>query len=104
MSSLSEIYLKKETLETLLKTITAKGDNGVSITISTSDDTNNYGQNVTSFVSQTKEQREAKAGKYYVGNGKVFWTDGKINVAKKKEDATAPAPAPSQESFNDLPF
>jgi hypothetical protein len=104
MSSLSEIYLKKETLETLLKTITAKGENGVSITISTSDETNNYGQNVTSFVSQTKEQREAKAGKYYVGNGKVFWTDGKITVAKKKEDVTAPAPAPSQESFNDLPF
>jgi hypothetical protein len=104
MSSLSEIYLKKETLETLLKTITAKGENGVSITISTSDETNNYGQNVSSFVSQTKEQREAKAGKYYVGNGKVFWTDGKITVAKKKEDATAPAPSPSQESFNDLPF
>jgi hypothetical protein len=104
MSSLSEIYLKKEVLETLLKTITAKGENGVSITISTSDETNNYGQNVTSFVSQTKEQREAKAGKYYVGNGKVFWTDGKITVAKKKEEASAPAPAPAQESFNDLPF
>jgi hypothetical protein len=104
MSSLSEIYLKKEVLETLLKTVTAKGENGVSITISTSDETNQYGQNVTSFVSQTKEQREAKANKYYVGNGKVFWTDGKITVAKKKEDATAPAPAPVQESFNDLPF
>ena len=104
MSSLSEIYLKKEVLETLLKTVTAKGENGVSITISTSDDSNQYGQNVTSFVSQTKEQREAKANKYYVGNGKVFWTDGKITVAKKKEEATAPAPAPAQESFNDLPF
>ena len=104
MSSLSEIYLKKEVLETLLKTITAKGENGVSITISTSDETNNYGQNVTSFVSQTKEQREAKANKYYVGNGKVFWTDGKITVAKKKEDVTASVQAPSQESFNDLPF
>jgi hypothetical protein len=104
MSSLSEIYLKKEVLETLLKTITAKGENGVSITISASDETNNYGQNVTSFVSQTKEQREAKAGKYYVGNGKVFWTDGKITVAKKKEDATAPVQPPVQESFNDLPF
>ena len=104
MSSLSEIYLKKEVLETLLKTVTAKGENGVSITISTSDETNQYGQNVTSFVSQSKEQREAKANKYYVGNGKVFWTDGKITVAKKKEEATAPAPAPAQESFNDLPF
>jgi hypothetical protein len=104
MSSLSEIYLKKETLETLLKTVTAKGENGVSITISTSDETNKYGQNVTGFVSQTKEQREAEVSKYYVGNGKVFWTDGKITVAKKKEDATASVPAPVQESFNDLPF
>ena len=102
MSSLSEIYLKKEVLETLLKTVTAKGENGVSITISTSDETNKYGQNVTGFVSQTKEQREAEVSKYYVGNGKVFWTDGKITVAKKKEEATAPAPV--QESSNDLPF
>ena len=60
MSSLSEIYIKKEVLETMLKTVIAKNEKGVSITISINDETNQYGQNLSGFVSQTKEQREAK--------------------------------------------
>lgn len=85
MSSLSEIYIKKETLETLLKTVNTKGEKGVSLTISIGDETNQYGQNLSGFVSQTKEQREAKKDKFYVGNGKVFWTDGKITKAEAKQ-------------------
>ena len=85
MSSLSEIYIKKETLETLLKTVNAKGEKGVSLTISIGDETNQYGQNLSGFVSQTKEQREAKKDKFYVGNGKVFWTDGKITKAEARQ-------------------
>lgn len=86
MSALLDFYLKEETLQTLLKTVQAKGEKGVSITVSLSDETNKFGQNVSGYVSQTKEQREAKADKYYVGNGKVFWTDGKVTVAVKKEE------------------
>lgn len=103
MSSLSEIYIKKETLETLLKTVNAKGEKGVSLTISIGDETNQYGQNLSGFVSQTKEQREAKKDKFYVGNGKVFWTDGKITKAEAKpKDIHEPVP---HETFSDeLPF
>src|SRR6188768_1603382 len=89
MGSLSSLYIKKETLEMLLKGVTAKGEKGIEITISINDETNNYGQNLTSFVSQSKEQREAKKEKYYVGNGKVFWTDNKISLAGKKEETNA---------------
>ena len=85
MSALADIYIKKEVLETLLTTIRKKGQKGVSLTLSINDNTNDYGQNVSGFVSQTKEQREANTAKYYVGNGKVIWTDGKIVVAEKKE-------------------
>lgn len=41
------------------------------ITISINDDTNQYGQNASASISQTKEQRDAKEVKVYVGNGKV---------------------------------
>ncbi len=37
MANLSEIFLKQETLETLLNTVKAKGLKGVSITISQND-------------------------------------------------------------------
>ena len=80
MGALAEIYIKKETLETILKTLETKSEKGISITLSLNDKSNDYGQNVSSFVSQNKEQREAKKEKFYVGNGKVFWSDGKITV------------------------
>ena len=54
-------------------------------TINISDTTDSYGNNVSMFKSQTKEQREAKEKRTYVGNGKVFWTDGNIVKAEKKE-------------------
>jgi len=53
-------------------------------TISINDTTDQYGNNVVVYISQTKEEREAKAKKTYLGNGKVVWTDGNIIVAEKK--------------------
>lgn len=50
------------------------------------------------YKEQTKEQRDAKAPKEYIGNGKVFWTDGKITKAVKPD---APGDAPEDDS---LPF
>ena len=75
--------------------ISIKGKDGKykNYTISISDITNEYGQNVSMFEEQTKEQRQNKVKKNYVGNGKVFWTDGNISVAEKKDD-----------SGDDLPF
>jgi hypothetical protein len=104
MSSLSEIYIKKETLETLLKTVNAKGEKGVSLTISIGDETNQYGQNVSGFVSQTKEQREAQTPKYYVGNGKVFWTDGKITKADAKQQEQSRQDPVKDNGSDELPF
>lgn len=103
MSALADIYIKTETLETLAKTAAKKGMAGVSITVSVSDETNDYGQNVSAYVSQSKEQREAKQKKYYVGNGKVFWTDGTIEVATKKETAQV-AETSEEEDTDDLLF
>lgn len=91
MGTLAEIFIKKETIDILAATLAKKtGDDakGVKIQISISDTSNDYGQNVSALVSQSKEQREAKVKPFYVGNGKVFWTDGKISVAEKKEKDT----------------
>ena len=87
MSSLSSIWIKAEVLEILAKTVKQKGDKGVELTISISDETNNYEQNLSAFVSQSKEQRTEKKPRYYVGNGKCFWTDGSIKVATRDGSA-----------------
>ena len=105
MSSLNSLYLKLDTLETLVSTLKAKGEKGIELTISINDEVNDYDQNISGYVSQTKEQRDAKAKKFFIGNGKTFWTDGKITVAKKKEVLNAEPMLPEQEDGkDDLPF
>ena len=86
-------------VENLPKEKFVKGKKGVyyNFTISVNDDTNQFGQNVSAFDSQTKEEREAKKPKQYIGNGKVVWTDGKSTKAQQE--------AQPQENNNvDLPF
>ena len=105
MSSLNSLYLKLDTLETLVSTLKTKGEKGIELTLSINDEVNDYDQNISGYVSQTKEQRDAKAKKFFIGNGKTFWTDGKITVAKKKEVLNAEPMLPEQEGGkDDLPF
>ena len=73
-------------------------------TVSVNDDTNQFGQNVSVYDSQTKEEREAKKSKQYIGNGKVVWTDGSM-VAVERTDAPTEAPkAQVVDTTGDLPF
>ena len=67
-------------------------------TINVNDDANQFGQNVSAFDSQTKEERDVKKPKNYIGNGNVVWTDGNIVAVKKEQPATA------KEVESSLPF
>ena len=104
MANLSEIFIKQETLETLLNTVKAKGLKGVSITISQNDTANEWGQNVNSYVSQSKEDREAKKPKFYTGSGKVFWSDNKPAVVAEKKEAGNVSKKEYAETESSLPF
>jgi len=74
------------------------------ISISINDDTR-YGNNMSLSVAQTKEEREAKKPKTYLGNGKVVWTDGSIVLAEREETAQdARTAVLSKEGETDLPF
>lgn len=59
----------------------------LNVQVSVNNDTDNYGNNVTFTINQTKEERDAKEKKTYIGNGRVVWTDNVINLAEKKEEA-----------------
>ena len=106
MASLSEIYVKKSTLETMLKVLNekqGKESEGVKITISLSDQASKFGQNVSAYVAQTKEQRNADTPKFSVGNGKTFWSKGETPVPQREEQQQAPQPVTSDKE-DDLPF
>ncbi len=103
MSTLISGYITLEKLEQIIATVKKKGEKGFKFTASISERSNQYGQNIGYFAEQTKEQRDAKTDKWYFGNGKVFWTDGKIEVAKADEVKEPDAPIPGN-APDDLPF
>jgi hypothetical protein len=66
------------------------------------DDTNQYGQNASMYISQSKEEREAKEARTYIGNGKVVWNDGNIVNAERVEQVTNSEQNPQRNDIDDL--
>ena len=102
MAGLINLSINLDTLDKT-KVIVGKKGKYYPVTLSLNDETK-FGNNVTMFDSQTKEQRDAKEAKNYLGNGKVIWTDGNIALAEKEEQGQAPAKAVQAASADDLPF
>ena len=76
------------------------------ITITINDELGNYGDNGPIIVEQSKEEREAKVDKVYLGNVKVVWTNG-TNVDTAPRDGAqqeAPKAAAPVAADDDLPF
>jgi hypothetical protein len=70
-------------------------------TMSVNDTPDKYGYNASITLQQTKEERESKKPKVYVGNGRVNWTDGNIQAVKYEPKNTSDK---IRESKDDLPF
>ena len=73
------------------------------ITITLNDELDQFGNQGPVVVEQTKEEREAKAPKTYLGNVKVVWTNGDNVDVAPRDNQSAPAPAPAA-AEEDLPF
>lgn len=85
MGSLGEIFIKTSDLQSMAANCKKNGENGIKLTVSIHDNTNEYGQNISVHIAQTQEEREDEVEKEYVGNGKIFWTDGNIEIAEKRK-------------------
>lgn len=86
------------------KVIEGKKGKYLPIVITLNDDVDQFGNQGPIVISQTKEERESKAAKTYLGNVKIVWTNGQNVEAAPRDDqpqqprAAAPAPV------DDLPF
>lgn len=77
------------------------------ITITLNDELDQFGNQGPVVVEQTKEERETKTDKTYLGNVKVVWTNGSnVEVAPRDEAQSAPAMPQAQAApvEDDLPF
>ena len=73
------------------------------ITITLNDELDQFGNQGPVVVEQTKEERDAKAPKTYLGNVKVVWSNGQNVEAAPRDTNSAPASAPAA-AEPDLPF
>ena len=74
------------------------------ITITINDELDQFGNQGPVVVEQTKEERDAKAPKTYLGNVKVVWSNGTNVDPAPRDNNSAPAPAPAAAPEADLPF
>ena len=91
------------------KIIQGKKGKYLPITITLNDELDQFGNNGPVVVQQTKEERDAKTEKVYLGNVKVVWTnDNNVGVAPKEGQAVAQAQAAPAAAApvveDDLPF
>ena len=66
------------------------------------DEVDKFGNNGGIWLGQTKEQRESKEKKVYLGNTKVIWSGE--GTGSSNENATESAPVSSSKDDDDLPF
>jgi hypothetical protein len=85
------------------KIIEGKKGKYLPITITINDEPDQFGNQGPIVVAQTKEERDAKEKKTYLGNVQVVWTNGdNVAVAPRNDQPQrAPQPAAVEE---DLPF
>ena len=88
------------------KIIVGKKGKYLPITITLNDELDQFGNNRPVVVQQSKEERDAKTEKVYLGNVKVVWTnDNNVAVAPKEGQAAPVQAAPAAAApADDLPF
>jgi hypothetical protein len=84
------------------KVIDGKKGKYLPITITLNDEVDQFGNQGPVVIAQTKEEREAKTAKTYLGNVQVVWTNGDNVAAAPRQDQ--PQAAPAAQPVDDLPF
>lgn len=83
----------------------ANGSKYYSITVELKDEADAYGNNVSAWNAQTKEERAAKTNRQFIGNGKVIWETPSQNTASPAPVSYQATPITSVVNDDDgLPF
>ena len=88
---MSEIVNCSIDLSKISKSEIIEGKNGAkyfNFSVMINDEANDWGKNVSLSKQQTKEQREQKAKKEFIGSGVSVWRNGQVLKFEKKNANT----------------
>jgi|SRR5210317_254972 hypothetical protein len=74
------------------------------ITITVNNDVDAYGNHGPVAIAQTKEEREAKEPRTFLGNATIVWTDGEFPQPVPRDNQQAAAAPAAKVAQDDLPF
>ena len=86
------------------KIITGAKGKYLPISLTLNDEVDQFGNQGPVIIEQTKEEREAKVAKIYLGNAKVVWTNGDNVSPPPREGQPQAAAQPTAKIEDDLPF
>jgi len=87
------------------KIIEGKKGKYLPITITVNDEVDQFGNQGPVIVSQTKEERDAKMEKTYLGNVQVAWTNGEFPQPAPRDGQSLPTTSAEPKPVaDDLPF
>lgn len=85
------------------KIIDGKNGKYLPISVTINDELDQFGNQGPIVVAQSKEERDNKEQRTFLGNINVAWTNGKIEKLSKNESNT-PVQNQAQPASSDLPF
>lgn len=86
------------------KIINGKKGKYINIVVNVNNDVDQFGNQASVVVDQTKDERAAKTAKTYLGNGKIVWTDGQFPDPAPYDGQASSSPASAAPVTDDLPF
>ena len=76
----------------------------LNMTMDLKDESDQYGNDCSVWIQQSKEEREAKARRDFLGNGKVLWSDSPATPTTASKGAPAVIMSLIPPVDDDLPF
>ena len=64
-------------------TKTKGGKMGFAFQFAINDKVDEYGNNMTIWMSQTQEEKDGKENRVFVGNGRANWSNGELTIVNK---------------------
>jgi len=86
------------------KIVEGKKGKYLPIVVTINDEVDQFGNQGPITMAQTKEERDAKESKVYLGNVQVVWTNGQNVAVTPRQDQPVKTPPVAKEVGDDLPF